>query len=179
MRIDTRAEGGGYYRVFVNGTQWSRHTMAHKAGEMATDVMAEALHQGLPVPEIYYTHDLEVYYTPEVGWEGLAIPPVSQDPPVSDGGQDIVEFIAGLTGYDPQAPSNEPHWLDPTGDWMAEFIERTKSTWFFIPLVADTDGNPATGEDRNWLGVGWRGYVLLFYGRDRNAIRINVGGSAT
>jgi len=66
--FDAKAVGGRYYRVMVNGVEFSKHTQDYKASEQAGDIIA-ALVFGIwdgqtgEVPTVEVTEDNVVEYT--------------------------------------------------------------------------------------------------------------------
>ncbi len=80
--IDLTARGSGYYVVYVNDVQFSRHTAEREAIERCTDVLASD-----PAVKVYYSHD---YVVDAVVSGGSAqIPDMTSDAPLSDGGEDL------------------------------------------------------------------------------------------
>lgn len=172
--INSRAEGGAYHRVMVNGREWSKHTTTHKADEIAYDVGVDALRQGItPFPTIYVESAGRVYYEPDPAFGSTPIPPAPV-PVLSDGGEDIVSFLhrhftpstiirvpAGTTGclYERAGVDAVLDESAAPGEWKI----RTR-------FIEDTNG-----ENIPFL-YAWKGYGLLVHRRKKNAIRIDVGG---
>lgn len=57
-QIDVQARNSGYYKVFVNGAEYSQHTAEREAIENATEALAAD-----PSAAVYYTHDYVVDVT--------------------------------------------------------------------------------------------------------------------
>lgn len=168
--VELTARGSGYYRVIVNGAQFSQHTTEREAIESVTEVL-----YGAPDATVYYDHDYHV--DAELSLDSAEVPPVT-DPdvlPTSDGGMDLVEFLQML---DEQASGPVITGTVLEAPDMYSGLEhltrqhRDEGSWLFqrlSVLMAGPD-EPATQ-----VGLSWRGYMLLWHLRDKAAIRINAG----
>lgn len=162
MGLNATARGSGYYFVYVNGVFFSKHLQEREALERCADVLLTD-----PTVQTHYTHQYEVDVA--LDSDQVALPPPS-DPPVSDSGYDIVDFLARLdeqsngpliVGTVLQAPD---FW---SGIQELTLRHRDEGSWLFQRLaVLDDNGEPER------VGLSWRGYVLLWHLRDKNAIRI-------
>ena len=163
MSYTATAIGGGYFRLYVNGAFFSRHRDEREAFERATKVLA-----GDPSLETVYFHGHpNAAYRVEVkpSDRTLAPPPSGEPLPMSDGGEDLVDFIDRIQG--------EPSTLEPLSggtlsEQILEFAEQSKATWLVKRLYGDFEGDGTN----NLVAIGWRGYVLILWTRQRGAIRI-------
>lgn len=167
--IDTRAEGGAYHRVWVNAAEWSKHNTDYKAGEAAYDVALEALRQGTaPFPVVYVTSDRRVVYFPDPD-VAVATIPAPSSPVVSDSGEEFIDFLERISGAEIRVVATLPPEKTVT-DAIPNFRAETLKTWSPLNFRARfADGH------EEWVGWGWRGYVLTWDGRDKNALRIGGG----
>lgn len=164
--IDTRAEGGAYHRVMVNGIEFSKHTTDYKASEAAYDVALEAIRQNVvPFPEVYVVSDRRVIYEPDASVAVTEIPP-PPTPIVSDGGEDIVDFFH--RNFPP--PADMPVVSGETiYSGLDAFLDRSKE-----PGRWKIDARYLRAPDGSDIpfALAWRGFGLLMHRRDKNAIRI-------
>lgn len=99
MSVTPRAIGGRYYRVMVNGVEWSKHTTWYLAGDSAQDVAADAAARLVAgeltvFPLIEITEDAKVVYEydPDSGDVPDTYDPTAPAP-MSDGGEDLGDFL--------------------------------------------------------------------------------------
>lgn len=153
----------GYYRLMVAGAQFSQHSDPNEAIENAAEVLASD-----PTVEV------EIL-PPRITVESKAAGPVTlpdTPQPQSEGGVDLVDF---LTILDEQAsgPLVVGTVLDAPDLWSGiqhlTVQHRDSGSWLAQRLaVMDADGIPQR------VGLTWRGYVLLWNLRDRDAIRVGT-----
>ena len=174
--INARAEGGAYHRVMVDGREWSKHTTDYKAAEVAYDVALAGLdhfRRGVipAVPVVYVTSDRRVYYEPDPQQDDVTIP-APGGPIVSDGGEDIVDFFH--RNFPP--PADMPVVSGETiYSGLDAFLDRSKEPgrWKIdARYLRAPDGSDVP------FALAWRGFGLLMHRRDRNAIRLNIGGAS-
>lgn len=188
--IDLIATGGYAHTVLVNGSKWSGpHSQPHKAHESAYDAGVQALRHiaegtldEFPEIRVISRNEIRAEVDPN---QDLAEIPAASDPPTSDGGLDLIDFINAVDPFDPDnveiieaGPLTERDARIYAG--MRELAERSKQGTFaedprnFLlkPYVARVgeDGEPVR------IGWAWRGYKLMVDQRDTTAIRIGVGG---
>lgn len=156
--MSLRTTSKGYHALTVNGQHFSNHTSLIEAVAEKASAILEAdptlvVHVRPPLIEVRASDD--------------AIPVPPNEPVRSDGGVDLIDFIAGHT----VEPQRNPNPL--AGDLFTalhQFAENCKKDWLLHRLYFTLqDGTEL------WAGVGWRGYTLLFYNRDKSALK--VGGS--
>lgn len=155
MSLKTTAKG--YHALSVNGAHFSNHTSLIEA----VAERASAILQADP--------SLVVRVTPQVievraSGVSVAVPPVEQV--TSDGGIDLIDFIAGHT----VEPQRNPNPLEgDLFDVLHQFAANCKRDWLLHRLYFTLqDGTEL------WAGVGWRGYTLLFYSRDKSALKVGT-----
>jgi hypothetical protein len=153
----------GYYRLIVAGAQFSQHSDPNEAIENAAEILATD-------PSVM----VEIL-PPRITVESKAAGPVtlpSTPPPQSEGGIDLVDF---LTMLDEQASGplvvgtvvDAPDFY--SGIHKITVDHRDSGSWLAQRLaVIDADGIPQR------VGLTWRGYVLLWNLRDRDAIRVGT-----
>lgn len=160
MTFELTAEQHGYYLVFVDGHQFSKHVQEREAIQQAINAKQE-----VPAVPVHYSHPYRVVV--ELTDEVLELPGPSE-PPTSDAGEDLIDFLARVHGE-----PVEVNFLEAPDFRTAlkMFATETKGTWLVKRLFAEANG------EHTWIGVGWRGYVLLFIWRDR-FIRVHTGGGS-
>lgn len=161
--VDLTAKGGGYYRVHVNGALFSQHVAEREAVERCTEVLNSA-----PTADVYYDHAYRV--EAKLADDGAAVPDATAPSPQSDGGIDLIDFLTMLD-EEANGPLIEGDTVDApdfySGIQLLVLQHRDSGSWLFQRLVARyPDGTLQR------VGLSWRGYVLLWHMRDRNAIRI-------
>ena len=143
----------GYHRLMVNGVFFSQHTSVFEAAvERASAILqADPSLIVTVVPPI-----IEV----RASTASVAVPPVT--PVTSDGGVDLIDFLDSIDGEDQPGEVLRGLTLEAS---LAEFAALTKHGWLIRKL------RDATGE---WIGSGWRGYVLLFLWRNKGEIKVGT-----
>lgn len=154
MSLKTTAKG--YNALSVNGVHFSNHSslieaVAEKASAILEADPALVVRVQPPVIEIRASDD--------------AVPVPSPMPVVSDSGEDLVDFLERIS-----APPNIVATLPPTStveESLDEFAAETLKTWRPLRFYArHPDGR------EEWVGWGWRGYIVTWNHRDRQALRI-------
>lgn len=150
----------GYYRLMVAGAQFSQHSDPNEAIENAAEVLASD-----PTVEV------EIL-PPRITVESKASGPVTlpdTQPPQSEGGVDLVDFLTMLdeqaNGPSLQVIVDAPDFC--SGVHQTVVAHRDSGSWLAQRIAAQG----ADGEIQK-VGLTWRGYILLWHLRDRNAIRI-------
>ncbi|MEQ1573111.1 MAG: hypothetical protein ABL993_02585 [Vicinamibacterales bacterium] len=153
MSLTTTAKGR--YDLKVNGVHFSYHNVEREAVAERASAILEA--QPTAVVTVL-PPTIEV----RASDAAIVVPPTV--PVVSDGGIDLIDFIAGHT----VEPQRNPNPL--VGDLFSvlqAFADNCKQDWLLHRLYFTLqDGSEM------WAGVGWRGYTLLFYLRDKNALKV-------
>lgn len=159
--VKATARGSGYYVLYVDGEEVSRHTAEREAMERGGKVL-----DAMPWADVYYLPpriDLELVLTEE---EVATPPPPAPEeellpPPEED--EDLIEWIVR------NAP--EPVFTDPIqapNMWTALelFAETTTSSFLFKGLYQDeADGS------RTHIGAGSWGVVFLTLWRRKLSLR--------
>lgn len=148
----------GRYRLSVNGAPFSEHNQEREAvGEKASQILEAD-------PSLVVTVTPPVV---EIRASGYVIPIEPTEPVLSDGGVDLIDFIAGHT----VEPQRNPNPLE--GDLfevLHQFAANCKKDWLLHRLYFTLqDGTEI------WAGIGWRGYSLLWYERDKDALKVGGG----
>lgn len=180
--IDSRAVGGAWHLVMVNGVEFSRHTTDYKASERAYDLAVsflDQLSQGVitQFPQVQVLYDRRIVFEVDPSFDpgDEQVPPPPSTPPKSDGGLDVMDWWD--TYIDPIDPNNlidiPPAVVDSvTAQRDADIrgaADRSRTQWRPVRTVAPTiDGGWET------VAVCWRGYKLIFDQRDKTAIKIGV-----
>lgn len=159
--VELTARDQGYYYLFVNGAQFSRHVQEREAAQVGISAKLAA-----PRASVTYMHGVNgAPYAVDITLDGEPVA-VTQPaaPPVSDNGEDLIDFIDRIDG--------EPTSFDfidapDIGTALAIFAEQTKETWLVKRLfMSHVDGS------REFVGIGWRGYILFWQWRDKGALRV-------
>lgn len=168
--LDLTAKGSGYYIVYVNEAKFSQHTQEREAIERITELL-----QADATLKVHYVHEYRVEATLDLSQHEA--PPVVDAAvlPVADNGMDLVDFLSML---DEQA--NGPitiGTLVETPDFWSGIQQivishRDSGSWLFQRIASiKADGSLTR------IGLTWKGYVLLWLFRDKNAIRIGRSDS--
>lgn len=156
--MSLKSTAKGYHRLLVNGVFFSQHASLVEALVERASAILQA------DPSLVVTVTPPTY---EVRASDAAIPVPTAEPIISDGGVDLIDFIAGHT----VEPQRNPNPL--VGDLftaLQSFADNCKKDWLLHRLKFGLqDGTEL------WAGVGWRGYTLLFYSRDKNALKVGGG----
>ena len=160
--IELTARGSGYYRVYVEDKEFSKHTAEREAIERCTEVLAHN-----PSLYVYYRHDYIVDVDSSDDMVEAFVEPSSEDQPVSDGGMDLGDFLDRASGGVGDSPT-----IIASHD-LAHFIEQAtiksrdqskfRNTAIFFPI----DGKQVL------IGYAWQGYNITWYYRKRGVITIS------
>jgi hypothetical protein len=153
MSIEITAKG--YHVLRVGGVQFSQHVVEREGFERASQILEAD-------PSLVCT------ITPptiEVRASAGAVAVESPAPVTSDGGEDLIDFIE-RTSAEPNIVA-EIASASSVEEAADEFAEETKKYLYPLRFYARlADGR------REWVGMGWRGYVLLWNRRLKGAIKI-------
>ena len=155
--MSLKSTAKGYHRLLVNGVFFSQHTSLIEAVVERASAILQA------DPSLIVTVYPPVY---EVRASDVSVVVPPSEPVVSDGGIDLIDFIAGHT-VEPQRNPNP--LVGDLFDVLHQFAENCKRDWLLHRLYFTLqDGTEL------WAGVGWRGYTLLFYNRDKSALKVGA-----
>lgn len=198
MSLDTTARGGGYYVVYsspikipldvIDGPAWLRqnalrltqHTQEREAMVKCSQIL-EAVKNGAPVVYPYYTHELCVLVVETVVQENVGVlpPPVIPETIPEGEALDLLNLIDSLL-----PESGEPNIIQASTFWggVEIFMDQCKTHWkvhryrMFKDLGAD--GVPDSSDPRDWIGLGWRGGIILWHEMNVRFLVKSVGTAA-
>ena len=151
----------GYYVLKVGGVSFSNHVEPREGYEKASQALAAdpTLKLLLAPPVI------------EIVEDGATVQvPIGDPVPVtSDGGEDLIDFLARIQGI--EGPGPNPVLIEASSyeDYLNQAAIGSKGTWLIRRIYWPVNG------ERVWIGIVWRGYVLVWNNRDKTAIRIGGG----
>lgn len=149
----------GYYRLMVNGQHFSNHSQEREGIEKSSHILEIT-------PEAIVTLTPPIVKV-ESSKTGVTTPNIPGEPVLSDAGEDLIDFIDRMQG---PPTSYEKIIVDNFYAGVEAFIVKTKATWLVRRLYWEVNG------EKIWVGIGWRGYILIWHKRDKTAIRVGLGG---
>lgn len=151
--IDVTAKG--LHLLKVNGVQFSTHSQEREAIQKASKVLAAD-------PTLVCTTT-----SPSIeirAGKGSVAAPVIPDPIVSDGGEDLFDFL------ERNAPANRIEVTVEAPTLMAgleKFLDSTRTSWLIQKFYSKTPAGVKT-----LVSYGWRGYGLVVHRRVKGTIKI-------
>jgi hypothetical protein len=156
MSLKTTAKG--YNALSVNGVHFSNHSSLIEAVAEKASAILEA------DPTLVVTVRPPII---EVRASEDAIPVPPMEPIVSDAGEDLIDFLARVSP--PPNVIADLGTVSSVEDAADEFADESKTRVLPIRCYATIAGV------RTWVGIAWRGYLLLWHRRDKAALRIGGG----
>lgn len=152
--IDATARGGGYFDLFVNGVEVSRHTAEREAIERGSEYLAAD-----PAAPVWYAHDYVVDLT-----VGGVTPRAIPDAPTGQPGGNVVELVDRALGEPTERVLVRTNSLQLGIDIARD---RSRERWRVQRIhVVDRDAEKVVT-----IGYAWRGIVLIW--KDTN-VRVDV-----